>query len=117
MSVSPSVLTQVKDQGDCGSCWAFSATGALEGQRFKKDGLLTALSEQQLMDCSWAYDNYGCNGGKVDRAFDYVANNGICAENDYSYLSYVSGHVSKAPPATCISLYHIILQPLYTSCE
>ena len=81
--------SQVKDQGDCGSCWAFSATGALEGQLFKRKELLVALSEQQLMDCSWAYDNYGCDGGKVDRAFDYVRNNGLCSETDYSYFSYV----------------------------
>lgn len=81
---------QVKDQGDCGSCWAFSATGSLEGQYFRRKDTLVALSEQQLMDCSWAYDNYGCDGGKVERAFDYISNNGLCAESDYSYLSYVS---------------------------
>ena len=80
----------MKDQGDCGSCWAFSATGALEGQHFRRKESLIALSEQQLMDCSWDYDNYGCDGGKVDCAFDYVTNNGICANSDYSYLSYVS---------------------------
>ena len=83
---------QVKDQGDCGSCWAFSATGALEGQYFKSKRKLISLSEQQLMDCSWEYDNYGCNGGKVDRAFDYVTNDGICTESDYSYLGYVSSY-------------------------
>ena len=84
------VYVQVKDQGDCSSCWAFSATGALEGQHFRRKGSLIALSEQQLMDCSWKYDNYGCDGGKVDRAFDYASNNGICAAHDYKYLSYVS---------------------------
>ena len=80
----------MKDQGDCGSCWAFSAAGALEGQYFTKKGKLVSLSEQQLMDCSWKYENYGCNGGNVDRAFKYVEESGICSDTDYPYLSYVS---------------------------
>ena len=86
----------MKDQGDCGSCWAFSATGALEGQHFRRKESLVSLSEQQLMDCSWPYDNYGCDGGKVDRAFDYVGNNGLCAEKDYCYFSYVrTGRITR----------------------
>ena len=51
-----------------------------------------SLSEQQLMDCSWTFNNYGCDGGKVDRAFDYVSKNGLCAEKNYCYLSYVRTH-------------------------
>ena len=54
-------VTPVKDQGQCGSCWSFSATGALEGEHFVRTGALESFSEQQLVSCSTA--NYACNGG------------------------------------------------------
>ncbi|KAJ7304260.1 hypothetical protein JRQ81_011800 [Phrynocephalus forsythii] len=103
-------VTPVKDQAVCGSCWSFSSTGALEGAFFLKTGQLTSLSQQILIDCSWGFGNYACDGGEEWQAFEWVlkhggiattesygpykGQNGYCHSNDTHLVGKLSGYVN-----------------------
>lgn len=78
-------VNPVQNQGQCGSCWAFSAIASLEGVAKINGYPLYKLSEQQLVDCSTAEGNHGCNGGLMDNAFNYIKQNGIELETTYPY--------------------------------
>jgi hypothetical protein len=77
-------VTQVKDQGQCGSCWAFSTTGGLEGAWEIATGKLESLSEQEIVDCS-TDGNAGCNGGSMEIAFQWAGTQDLCTEDSYPY--------------------------------
>lgn len=82
---SKKAVTPIKDQGRCGSCWAFSTTGSIEGADAIKMGTLQSFSEQQLVDCSTA--NHGCKGGSMDLGFMYAEQHPLELESEYRYTS------------------------------
>jgi len=128
-SISDAV-TRVKNQGNCGSCWAFSTTGALEGLNYVSNKDSTPLSEQQLVDCS--HLNSGCGGGYMPLAFQYAAAAGICSEDDYPYVSgdgssekcipcdpvFVPGGCKRVQPSNETALQHAVFrQPVSIALE
>merc|ERR1711959_346428 len=76
-------VTPVKNQGQCGSCWAFSTTGGLEGQWEIATGNLVSMSEQQFVDCDKV--DSGCNGGLMDNAFNWAEKQAVATESSYAY--------------------------------
>jgi C1A family cysteine protease len=98
------VVNPVRDQGQCGSCWAFATTANAESVWAISSGKLLDLSEEYLVDCATGagYFNMGCNGGNPDSALKYMINNGQCSESSYPYTSGVTktaGACQKCPSA------------------
>lgn len=95
-------VTPVKNQGQCGSCWAFSTTGSLEGSFFLSNSTLASFSEQYLVDCA-KNGNYGCDGGEMTNALSYVQKKGIPYEKAYPYTAKDGKCNTKVPTVYKIS--------------
>uniref|UniRef100_A0A8D0HFX8 Counting factor associated protein D n=1 Tax=Sphenodon punctatus TaxID=8508 RepID=A0A8D0HFX8_SPHPU len=109
-------VTPVKDQAVCGSCWSFATTGAMEGALFLKTGVLTPLSQQILIDCSWGFGNHACDGGEEGQAYEwimkhggiattesygpYMGQNGYCHSNQSELIARVSSYINVDPGNT-----------------
>jgi len=136
--VDAGAVTPVKDQGQCGSCWAFSTTGSLEGAHFVATGELLSFSEQQLVDCSFLkYGNLACNGGLQESAYNYyedgnkaelesvypyfsgtTMNKGSCAYDSSSTTAVtVSDYLAVTPNAPTQMKAALTAQPLAVSIE
>ena len=98
-------VTAIKNQGNCGSCWAFSTTGALEGAYQIAGNALTSFSEQELTSCDnkahHGGGNLGCNGGREDNAYVFISKNGLCTELDYPYSSGTTNSSGKCHINSC----------------
>ena len=111
-STNAAVVNPVKDQGQCGSCWAFSAVGTVESAYALAAGKLGSYAEQQLVDCSTNGGSQGCNGGFNQYGIQYIGTTGIAAENAYPYTatdgSCRASSVSKDLPAGTVAGYQAV---------
>lgn len=107
---SKGVVNPVQDQGQCGSCWAFSTIQAVESASAIKYGTLPKLSEQELVDCDTLSNggrDHGCNGGLMDNAFNWIGKNGgVCSESAYPYTSGVTKTSGTCAMSRCTNVAH-----------
>ena len=107
---SKGVVNSVQDQGQCGSCWAFSTIQALESATAIKYGSLPKLSEQELVDCDTLTNgghDHSCNGGLMDNAFTWIGKNGgVCSESAYPYSSGVTKTSGSCAEKSCSNVAH-----------
>jgi len=111
--VTSGAVTDVKDQGVCGSCWAFSTTGSLEGRQQIANGTLISFSEQQLVDCAYggSYGSYGCNGGSMYGAMTYYETYDAETEDTYPYISGSSTSRKSCQYSTSMDTDTAVTQP------
>jgi len=124
-------VTPVKNQAQCGSCWAFSTTGSVEGANAIATGNLVSLSEQELVDCAGSYGNMGCNGGLMDYGFEYAKAKGLCTESAYPYKGTdgtcksstctaavtISGYTDVTPDSEDALMQAVAQQPVSVAIE
>merc|ERR1711957_553522 len=117
--VTAGAVGAVKDQGQCGSCWAFSSTGSLEGAHFIATGELLSFSEQQLVDCAYRkYGNYACNGGLQTNAYHYAGKKQSCQYDSLSKTAVtVSTYVDVTPNNSTQMKAALTKQPLAVAIE
>jgi len=115
-------VTPVKQQGDCGSCYAFAAIASLEGMNAIASGKLTVLSEQQIVDCAAgdSYENHGCDGGEPGSVYQYIKDTGgVQSEKDYPYQAKESGrcHTASSPSISPVKVSSFVKVKKYSEKE